>query len=62
MDRTDNYPSLQRAESVKTHLVSAGIRGDRLQTRGFGASQPVAENASELGRAQNRRVELVRQQ
>ena len=32
----------------------------RLQTMGFGSAKPVADNASEMGRAQNRRVELVR--
>ncbi len=53
--------SLQRAEAVKAYLVAAGIKVERLQTRGFGASKPVADNASELGRAQNRRVELVKQ-
>jgi outer membrane protein OmpA-like peptidoglycan-associated protein len=53
--------SLQRAESVKAYLVSCGIGADKLQTKGYGSSKPVADNASELGRAQNRRVELVRQ-
>ena len=53
--------SQQRAESVKSYLVAAGIAAENLQTRGYGASKPVADNASELGRAQNRRVELVRQ-
>jgi len=52
--------SKQRADSVKAHLVAAGIDPARLQTTGFGASQPVADNATELGRSQNRRVELVR--
>jgi outer membrane protein OmpA-like peptidoglycan-associated protein len=53
--------SLLRAESVKNYLVAAGISAERLQTRGFGSSKPVADNSSELGRAQNRRVELVKQ-
>jgi len=52
--------SQQRADSVKAYLVAAGIDPARLQTAGFGSSQPVADNASELGRSQNRRVELVR--
>jgi len=52
--------SQQRADSVKAYLVAAGIDPARLKTAGFGASQPVADNSTELGRSQNRRVELVR--
>jgi outer membrane protein OmpA-like peptidoglycan-associated protein len=53
--------SQQRADSVKAYLVAGGIDGTRLKTKGFGAGKPIADNASELGRAQNRRVELVRE-
>lgn len=53
--------SLKRAESVKVWLVAGGIAADRLKTAGFGESRPVADNATELGRARNRRVELVRE-
>lgn len=53
--------SQQRADSVKAYLVAGGIDSGRLKTKGFGAGKPVADNASELGRAQNRRVELVRE-
>ncbi len=52
--------SLKRAEAVKAYLVEAGIDSGRLTSKGFGSSKPVADNGSELGRAQNRRVELVR--
>lgn len=52
--------SEQRAASVKDYLAGKGIPAARLSTAGFGASNPVADNATELGRAQNRRVELVR--
>lgn len=52
--------SEQRAASVREYLVGKGIAATRLSTAGFGASKPVADNATELGRAQNRRVELVR--
>lgn len=53
--------SEQRAASVKAYLVEKGVDEGRLTTAGFGPSKPVADNDSELGRAQNRRVELVRQ-
>ena len=52
--------SMQRADAVKAYLLAAGIEGGRLQTKGFGSTKPVADNATEMGRAQNRRVELVR--
>lgn len=52
--------SEQRAASVKAYLVSKGIAAGRLATAGFGADRPVADNATGLGRAQNRRVELAR--
>jgi outer membrane protein OmpA-like peptidoglycan-associated protein len=53
--------SRRRAQAVADALVQAhGIASERLGVRGAGASQPVADNASEAGRALNRRVELVR--
>jgi OOP family OmpA-OmpF porin len=52
--------SQKRAESVAAYLRSGGIDAGRLKTAGFGESKPVADNDTELGRAQNRRVELVR--
>jgi outer membrane protein OmpA-like peptidoglycan-associated protein len=52
--------SEQRAASVKAYLVSKGVAAERLVSAGFGQSKPVADNATELGRARNRRVELVR--
>ena len=53
--------SEQRAAAVKAYLVAKGVAEARLATAGFGATKPVADNATELGHAQNRRVELVRQ-
>ena len=50
--------SLQRAESVGNYLTSKGIAKDRITMEGMGFDQPVADNATEEGRAQNRRVEI----
>jgi outer membrane protein OmpA-like peptidoglycan-associated protein len=52
--------SQRRAEAVKAYLQKAGIDGARLKAAGFGATRPVAGNETEIGRAQNRRVELVK--
>ena len=53
--------SERRAASVKNYLQSAGIDAARLKTAGYGATKAVASNDNELGRAQNRRVELTKQ-
>jgi OmpA-OmpF porin, OOP family len=50
--------SERRARSVLEFLAAAGIARDRMTARGYGLTQPVADNATEAGRAQNRRVEL----
>lgn len=51
--------SQQRAEGVVTYLVAGGIDAGRLSAIGFGEEQPVASNATEEGRAQNRRIVFV---
>jgi outer membrane protein OmpA-like peptidoglycan-associated protein len=53
--------SERRAASVKAYLVTAGVAADHLGSKGFGDSKPIADNESDLGRAQNRRVELVKE-
>ncbi|MEO8605553.1 MAG: OmpA family protein [bacterium] len=50
--------SLRRAEAVFRYLVNQGVSPERFKVQGFGESNPVADNATESGRAQNRRVEL----
>lgn len=50
--------SEQRANSVANYLAARGVNRARIATRGFGESQPVASNADEVGRAQNRRVNI----
>jgi OmpA-OmpF porin, OOP family len=52
--------SQQRAEAVKTQLVSMGIDAARLTAKGFGDSKPAGDNNSLEGKANNRRVEFVK--
>lgn len=49
-----------RAAAVVAALRMAGIAADRIQAKGYGQDRPIAGNDSEDGRAQNRRVELVK--
>ncbi|MBB2494644.1 OmpA family protein [Aquipseudomonas ullengensis] len=51
--------SQRRAQSVANYLSAQGVDGSRLSTRGAGPDQPVANNATPDGRAQNRRVEVT---
>jgi len=51
--------SQQRAEAVRTYLISKGIAEDRLSAKGYGESQPIAGNATDEDRFKNRRVELI---
>lgn len=53
--------SKKRANAVKAKLVSMGINASRLNTDGKGASEPVASNKSAEGKANNRRVEFIKQ-
>ena len=51
--------STQRAKSVVDYLVQNGIAANRLIYKGFGSSQPVGNNLTEEGRANNRRTEML---
>ncbi|MEX3811410.1 OmpA family protein [Paraburkholderia sp. BR13439] len=63
---TDNTGSLQynqtlsvnRAQSVTGYLTQRGIAPQRLSATGMGPNQPIADNNTEAGRAENRRVEI----
>jgi outer membrane protein OmpA-like peptidoglycan-associated protein len=59
-DEYNERLSERRAESVRDYLVSRGVEADRLATRGYGESEPIADNGTSDGRAMNRRVELKR--
>ncbi len=50
--------SQDRANSVSNYLIRNGVAASRLQAVGYGMSNPVADNSTEAGRSQNRRVEL----
>jgi outer membrane protein OmpA-like peptidoglycan-associated protein len=52
--------SQRRAESVRAYLISKGISPGNLNARGYGEQQPVQSNDTAQGRAENRRVELLR--
>lgn len=56
---TANYKlSEARANSVVNYLVNRGVDGRRLSSIGYGEWQPIADNATAQGRAENRRVEM----
>jgi len=63
---TDNIGNLQynmklsenRAKSVMVYLVSSGIEAARLKYKGYGPTQPIADNTSEEGKSLNRRTEI----
>ncbi|HOW81572.1 MAG TPA: OmpA family protein [Spirochaetota bacterium] len=51
--------SISRAESIKEYLAAKGVKAERLSIVGYGESKPIADNDSEEGKAQNRRVEFI---
>ncbi|MCW2261899.1 MULTISPECIES: OmpA family protein [Sphingobacterium] len=50
--------SKDRANAVKQYLVNAGVASSKITANGYGEANPVASNATEEGRVQNRRVEI----
>ncbi len=50
--------SMRRAQTVRNYLQSRGLHAGQYEVHGYGASKPVASNATANGRAQNRRVEI----
>lgn len=57
-DEYNDELSRRRAKAVVDYLIEKGIDPSRLEYEGFGASQPIADNSTEEGRAKNRRTEL----
>ena len=61
-DGADDYNqalSDRRAEAVRRSLVAQGVRAGRISTVGYGETQPLADNATTQGKAENRRVEVA---
>lgn len=50
--------SAKRAKSVADYLAARGVAAERLKNKGYGEAEPIADNSTKEGRAQNRRVEL----
>jgi outer membrane protein OmpA-like peptidoglycan-associated protein len=51
--------SNERADNVKDYLKTKGVKSSRIETKGYGESQPLESNDTEAGRAVNRRVEVA---
>lgn len=55
-----NIPlSEKRADAVKAYLQKKGLADNRMEAKGFGSTEPIADNSSEIGKSKNRRVEIV---
>ena len=52
--------SQERAESVMNYFIGKGISPARMRAVGYGPDNPIASNATREGRAENRRIELIR--
>jgi outer membrane protein OmpA-like peptidoglycan-associated protein len=50
----------KRAQAVRAYLIEHGIAPDRLIAKGYGEAYPIASNATEAGREENRRSEFIR--
>ena len=57
-DAVNQRISEQRANAVASYLMAQGVQRERLETVGMGKRFPIADNATEQGRARNRRVEI----
>jgi outer membrane protein OmpA-like peptidoglycan-associated protein len=60
-DESNQRLSENRANSVRAYMVSRGVISQRILTRGYGESMPIADNSTDYGRQQNRRVEITLQ-
>jgi outer membrane protein OmpA-like peptidoglycan-associated protein len=58
-DQLNQKLSENRADAVRTFLITQGVQPDNITATGYGKAKPVADNSTSSGRAQNRRVNLV---
>jgi outer membrane protein OmpA-like peptidoglycan-associated protein len=59
-DQANQILSEGRANAVRDELIRRGVAPDRIEADGKGESEPIADNATEEGRAKNRRVVFVK--
>lgn len=57
-EKANQTLSVNRANAVKAYLVKRGVSKNKVEARGYGESQPIADNDTEEGRQRNRRVEF----
>ena len=57
-DDTNLRLSQRRAQAVRDYLVAKGVKRSRLDAKGYGNTEPIADNATDEGRGQNRRVQF----
>lgn len=57
-DAINDPLSVNRAQSARDHLVSRGVSSSRISIDGRGSREPIADNATEAGRARNRRIDI----
>ena len=58
-DKANMTLSEGRAKAVRSEIIKRGIAAERIEAEGKGETEPIADNATEEGRAQNRRVEFT---
>jgi len=57
-DAVNNPLSVNRAQSARDYLVGRGVSASRISIDGRGSHEPIADNATEAGRARNRRIDI----
>ena len=57
-DAVNNPLSVNRAQSARDYLVTRGVAASRISIDGRGSREPIADNATEAGRARNRRIDI----